>query len=80
MTPVNDPLFSQQWGLHLINAPEAWEITRGSPDVVVAIIEKGIDVAHPDLAGCLVVIEHLSARLRGATVRRERPGTTRRWW
>lgn len=51
MTLVNDPLFSQQWGLHLINAPEAWGITRGSRDVVVAIIEKGIDVSHPDLAG-----------------------------
>ena len=51
MMPVNDPLFAQQWGLHLINAPSAWEITRGSPDVVVAIIEKGFDVGHPDLEG-----------------------------
>ena len=51
MTPVNDPLFGQQWGLELIKAPAAWEITRGSPDVMVAVIEKGIDVTHPDLAG-----------------------------
>ena len=51
MVPVNDPLFAQQWGLQLIGAPEAWETTRGSPDVVVAVIEKGIDVSHPDLAG-----------------------------
>lgn len=51
MTPVNDPLFPQQWGLHLMNAPAAWELTRGSPNVVVAVIEKGIDVEHPDLAG-----------------------------
>lgn len=51
MAKVDDPLFAQQWALQLIDAPAAWEITRGSPDVVVAIIEKGIDVAHPDLAG-----------------------------
>lgn len=51
MTTVNDPLFSQQWGLHLMRAPSAWELTRGSPDVVVAVIEKGIDVEHPDLSG-----------------------------
>lgn len=51
MAPVNDPLFSQQWGLYLMHAPAAWEVTRGSRDVVVAVIEKGIDVEHPDLAG-----------------------------
>ena len=51
MMPVNDPLFEKQWGLHLINAPDAWEVTRGSPDVVVAVIEKGFDVGHPDLEG-----------------------------
>ena len=51
MVPVNDPLFAQQWGLQLMRAPDAWETTRGSPDVVVAVIEKGIDVGHPDLEG-----------------------------
>ena len=51
MTRVNDPLFGQQWALELISAPAAWEVTRGSPDVVVAIIEKGFDVNHPDLQG-----------------------------
>ncbi len=57
----NDPRYNQQWGLHNIgqtggtvdadiNAPEAWDTTVGSSQVVVAIIDSGIDYNHPDLA------------------------------
>jgi len=49
VTP-NDPLFPQQWGLHRINAPNAWGITEGDPAVVVAVLDQGVDLAHPDLS------------------------------
>lgn len=32
-----------------IDAPEAWEITKGSPDVVVAVFDEGVTSNHPDL-------------------------------
>ena len=61
----NDEYFPNQWHLHNagqsggtpdadINAPEAWEITTGDPNVVVAVIDDGVDSHHPDLAPNLV--------------------------
>lgn len=37
------------WGLGKIEAPGAWAATEGSPDVIVAVIDSGVDVYHPDL-------------------------------
>lgn len=53
VTP-NDPLYGSQWGLTKINAPGAWDITTGSTGVVIAIIDTGVDLDHPDLAGKVV--------------------------
>jgi len=49
-TIPNDPLFDQQWALSKISAPDAWDITEGNPDVVIAIIDTGVDYNHEDLA------------------------------
>lgn len=61
----NDPMFGNLWGLNNvgqkdsdkkegvpgvdIGAVQAWDITTGSKDVVVAVIDTGIDYNHPDL-------------------------------
>lgn len=49
----DDPSYSSQWALPKIGAPAAWDVTTGSPDVLVAVLDTGIDLNHPDLAGNL---------------------------
>ena len=57
----NDTRFTSLWGLHNtgqnggtadvdIDAPEAWDITTGSSNVIIAVIDSGIAYDHPDLA------------------------------
>jgi subtilisin family serine protease len=50
-TVPNDTFWSAQWGLRLIGAPRAWDATRGSPSIVIAVLDTGFDASHPDLAG-----------------------------
>jgi subtilisin family serine protease len=68
--PPDDPGFREQWGLKNpglsvagfpaflnadIKALPAWSITRGSPDVLVAVTDTGVDIEHPDLAANIYV-------------------------
>src|SRR4051812_42875133 len=43
----NDPFFGQLYGLNLIGAPQAWDLTTGNRNIVVAVIDEGVDVNHP---------------------------------
>ena len=69
-TAPSDPMFDQQWALSNsgqtiagvtgtagidIKAVEAWGITEGSPSIVVGVLDTGIDISHPDLAGNIFV-------------------------
>ena len=49
----NDPAYPVQWHYDAIKLPEAWDLTTGSDDVVVAVIDTGI-IDHPDLRSRLV--------------------------
>ncbi len=51
-TIPNDPGYGSQWGLPKIKAPAAWDITTGDSDVIIAVVDTGIDLSHPDLS-CL---------------------------
>jgi subtilisin family serine protease len=68
--PPADPLFRDQWALHNTGVPvdgvsttagvdvralDAWAYTQGDADVVVAVIDSGVNPDHPDLEGALWV-------------------------
>lgn len=48
-TLPSDPLYSKQWALPATKIPEAWNISKGSDSVYVAVIDSGINRQHPDL-------------------------------
>jgi serine protease len=47
----NDRFFPEQWHYPAIKLPQAWDLTRGSGDVVVAVIDSGILPNHPEFTG-----------------------------
>jgi len=62
----DDPLFPGQWHFHNdgtngtvadadMDGPEAWAITQGNAGIIVAVIDTGADLTHPDLAANLFV-------------------------
>jgi len=51
----NDTLYSEyQWNLPEIATLNGWTVSKGSPDVVVAVLDTGVQLDHPDLKGRLV--------------------------
>ncbi|MCP5185904.1 MAG: S8 family serine peptidase [Pseudomonadales bacterium] len=50
----NDQYYGLQWHYRAINLPLAWDVTTGSSDVVVAVVDTGVLLSHPDLDAQLV--------------------------
>ena len=46
----NDPGYPSQWHLPKISAPQGWDISIGSTSAPIAVIDSGVDPAHPDIA------------------------------
>ena len=54
-TDPNDTYYSGfQWALPKIDAPGAWNMTTGSSNVIVAIVDSGLDTSHPEFSGRIV--------------------------
>ena len=50
----NDPKYSKQWYHRIIGSEDAWNVTTGSDDIVVAVIDDGIDLHHRDLKNQII--------------------------
>lgn len=62
MYTPKDPLFNEQWHLSAtpdfdiaegadVSAPEAWGLNRGKREIVIALVDDGFDLDHPDFSG-----------------------------
>ena len=54
----NDPFYVYQWHYPRINLPQAWDITRGNANVVVAVCDMGFQFNHPDWASVQTTSPH----------------------
>lgn len=53
--PLNDAFYNLQWALPKIGVPGAWNLgTAGSQDLLVAVVDSGVDYQHPDLKGQII--------------------------
>lgn len=50
----NDEFYIHQWHYRLIGLPEAWDLTTGNSSVIVAVVDTGVAMGHPDLSGQLI--------------------------
>jgi thermitase len=50
----NDPAFNGQYALKSIRAPQGWMYSTGEPSIVIAVLDSGVRMNHPDLQGKLV--------------------------
>lgn len=52
---INDPFSENQWELDALGLYQAWDVTVGDPEVIVAVLDSGIDKKHSDLQGANIL-------------------------
>ncbi|MBM3269007.1 MAG: S8 family serine peptidase [Candidatus Sericytochromatia bacterium] len=70
----NDEFYFAQWGLQMGNIPNLWTLTRGKEDLIVAVIDTGIDYTHPDLEKRVVLGPNYTFRKKWYEFGKKDPG------
>lgn len=70
----SDPLFGRQWGLTQIKAPQAWARGAKGKGAVIANVDSGVDLGHPDLRANLLPGVNLLESLEGCSRPQDRDG------
>jgi subtilisin family serine protease len=70
---VNDP--KKSWYLKTINAPNAWDISKGSPKITVAIVDNGFSLNHPELKNKVVMPYNVWLHSKDITAQTDDHGT-----
>ncbi len=50
----SDPFFDLQWSMDITGIEQAWEITKGNSETIIAIIDTGVDYSHEDLVDSML--------------------------
>jgi subtilisin family serine protease len=53
-TIPNEPVWGQEWAQHLLKMPEVWDLTTGSPDVIISTVDTGVNPTVDDVRDALI--------------------------
>lgn len=70
-----EPDFSKQWGLNKMDLCNAWDITKGKSDVIVAVLDQGVDQNHKEFANNYSPLSYDIARGSSPSIVRGNHGT-----
>lgn len=62
----DDTAYDLQWNMRAIGMEKAWDLRKDAQDIVVAVIDSGVDPDHPDLQGNLLPLEDIWGEFSGS--------------
>jgi subtilisin family serine protease len=62
----DDTSYDLQWNMRAIGMEKAWDLRKDAQDIVVAVIDSGVDPDHPDLQGNLLPVEDIWGEFSGS--------------
>lgn len=71
----NDEFYPHQFSLIQQNIPKVWSVTPGTPNTLVAVVDTGVDHAHPDLKGTVIDSPDMTFKKKWYQIGKKNPGS-----